>query len=383
MQIPFPESGAIFERTPDITYFNSANIGPRLQSVSRAGHEAIDRFSRPWEIRAEDWFSGPELLRAEFAKFVEVDVGQIALIPSASYGVAIAALNLPVDPGSNIVVVQEQYPSNIYAWRRKVETSSATIRMAQRSATTPLSKAVLDCIDQATSVVAIPHCHWTDGETIHLESVAVACRKHNAALVIDASQSLGVRPLDFHAIRPDFVLAVGYKWLLGAYGLGYLYSDAKWCSEGMPIEESWLTRAGSEDFSKLVDYVDDYRPGARRFDFGEFPQFISVPMSTAALQQLNAWGAATIVERLAACTQEIRMAAERNGLTILPRSRASQHMVGIPFSSQEQAIAANKRMQAEGIVASVRGQSIRISPHMHTTNKDLSRLCELLNALGP
>ena len=373
----------LFERTPNIAYFNAANIGPRLQSVSQAGYDAVDQFSRPWEIRAEDWFSGPELLRGEFAKFVEVDRGQIALIPSVSYGVAIAALNLPVNPGSNVVVLHEQYPSNIYAWRRKAKTSDATIRVAKRSEAISLSNGVLNCIDQETSVVAIPHCHWTDGETINLDSVSAACRKHNAALVIDASQSLGVRPLDFQAIRPDFVLVVGYKWLLGAYGLGYLYSAEKWCDEGMPIEESWLTRAGSEDFSKLVDYVDEYRPGARRFDFGEFPQFISVPMSIAALQQMNAWGAATIVERLAACTQEIRVAAERNGLIILPSDRASQHIIGLPFRSQEQAIAANQRMRAEGIVASVRGQSIRISPHMNTTDEDLGRLCELLTVFGP
>jgi selenocysteine lyase/cysteine desulfurase len=103
-------------------------------------------------------------------------------------------------------------------------------------------------------------------------------------------------------VQPDFLVAVGYKWLLGPYGLGYLYVAPKWQERGIPLEQSWLTRAGSEDFARLVDYRDKYRPGARRFDMGEFPQFALAPMAMAALRQILAWGVNNIQETISALT---------------------------------------------------------------------------------
>ena len=61
-------------------------------------------------------------------------------------------------------------------------------------------------------------------------------------------------PLDVRAPRPDFVITVGYKWLLGPFGLGYLYVAEE---HRQPLEENWIWRAGSEDFARLVDYRDD------------------------------------------------------------------------------------------------------------------------------
>ena len=145
--------------------------------------------------------------------------------------------------------------------------------------------------------------------------------------MVDASQSLGALPIDFDTVQPDFVVSVGYKWLLGSYGLGYLYVDKKWHDCGIPLEESWLTRRGSEDFSQLVNYVDEYRPGARRFDFGEFPQFISIPMAIAAILQLNSWGSLYVQKELFTRTQYIRAMCNQLGLETLPSKQSAGHII--------------------------------------------------------
>ena len=249
----------LFEIPEHITYLNTANIGPRLKAVSAAGRQAIERFARPWSIAAEEWFSGPEELRAAFASFIGVTPNTVGLVPSASYGIATAAKNIPIAANATIVVVEEHYPSNVYAWRRRAREANARISVAERSEERSLTQSILERIDSRTALVAIPNCHWTDGELIDLAAVGEATRSVGAALVIDASQSLGAHPIDFGAVQPDFVVAVGYKWLLGPYGLGYLYVAEKWHAAGVPLEESWLTRLGSEDFSQLVNYVTAYQ----------------------------------------------------------------------------------------------------------------------------
>ena len=99
-------------------------------------------------------------------------------------------------------------------------------------------------------------------------------REHYGALGFDAGE-----------VRPDYVVCAGYKWLLGPYSLGFLWAAPEH-RDGRPIEYNRIARAGSEDFARLVDYRDEYQPGARRFDVGERSNFILVPMLNAALDQI-------------------------------------------------------------------------------------------------
>ena len=106
-------------------------------------------------------------------------------------------------------------------------------------------------IGERTRVVAVPNVHWTDGSLVDLDAVIPAARRVGAAVVIDASQSLGALPLEVARLRPDFVVSVGYKWLLGPLGVGCLYVNERH-RDGEPIEENWINREGAEDFSALV-----------------------------------------------------------------------------------------------------------------------------------
>ena len=158
------------------------------------------------------------------------------------------------------------------------------------------------------AIVSVPNVHWIDGAFVDLAAIAARCRELGARLVVDGSQSVGALPLDVGAIRPDFLVTVGYKWLLGPFGLGYLYVDERHHA-GEPIEQNWINREGSEDFSRLVDYRDEYQPGARRFDVGQRTSFMLTPMAIAALTQILDWGVETIYRELRAITARIDIAS--------------------------------------------------------------------------
>jgi selenocysteine lyase/cysteine desulfurase len=357
----------LFDVPADVTYLNCANMAPRLRAVSRAGNEAIASMATPWRLRAADWFSGAERLRALAARVMRADTDGVALVPAASYGIAVAAANVPVARGQSIVVLDQQFPSNVYAWRDLARERGARIATVQRD-----TDSVLSAIDHDTAVVAVPNCHWTDGRVIDLEAVSARTRAVGAALVIDASQSLGASPLDVARLQPDFLVAVGYKWLLGPYGLGYLYVAPRWRDTGVPLERSWLTRRGSEDFARLVDYTDDYRAGARRFDAGEFPQFHLVPMACSALEQILAWEIPEIQRTLIALTQRLVERTAAYGYT----GRAG-HFVGLRRTG---GIPANLTadLLREQIYVSIRGDSIRVAPHLHNDVADIDRLIAVL-----
>ena len=366
----------LFEIPNDVTYLNCANMAPQLKAVTEAGTRAVRAKESPWQLTPPDWFAGAETLRALAARLLGVEANGIALVPAASYGIAVAAANLPITKGQTIVLIDQEFPSNVYAWREVARKTGSRIRTARRDCNTSWTDALENEIDEQTAIVAVPQCHWTDGSKIDLERIGERVREVGATLVIDASQSLGACPLDIGKVQPDFLVAVGYKWLLGPYGLGYLYVSPKWRA-GMPLEQSWLTRAGSEDFVRLVDYQDEYRTGARRFDMGEFPQFVLVPMATAALQQILAWGVGNIHEAISVLTMRIAEHARVEGYAVLPPDQRCGHMIGIRNSEGIPRELAGLLKGAK-VFVSIRGDSIRIAPHLYNNRNDIDRLFEVL-----
>ncbi len=364
----------------EVAYFNTANLAPHLRAVRAAGEAALDRRGRPWLIGAEDWFTDVERLRTLFGEMVGGDGEGVAIIPATSYGFAVAARNLPLERGRRVLVLAEEYPSGIYAWRSACRTTGAEILTVEREQRQSWTDAVLTALDDSVAVVSVPNVHWTDGALVDLEAVAARARDVGARLVIDGSQSIGAMPFDVTALRPDFVITVGYKWLLGPFGVAYLWV-ADEHRDGEPIEENWILRAGSEDFARLVDYRDDYAPGARRFDVGQRTQFELLPMAIAALRQLTEWQIPRVAAALGVCTATIAERAARLGLDPLPVDQRGPHMLGVqlPADARKQVL---PTLASTGCYAAVRGESLRISPHLHVSDDDLERLFTVLNAIA-
>ena len=100
MPAPIPCQRHLFDLPADVAYLNCAYMSPLLKRAAEVGAEAIARKCRPWRIRVDDFFSDSERARALFAALVGARADDIALVPAASYGLAVAAANLPVAPGT-------------------------------------------------------------------------------------------------------------------------------------------------------------------------------------------------------------------------------------------------------------------------------------------
>ena len=367
----------MFEIPDGITYLNCASMAPQLRSVTEAGLRAVRTKASPWTLSGPEWFAASEELRSLAAQVLRTDSDAVALVPAASYGIATAAANVPLSPGQTIVILHQQFPSNVYSWFELAEKKGGRVLVVQRESGMDWTEALLQAIDERTAIVAIPQCHWTDGSKVDLERVGERVRAVGAALVIDASQSLGVVPLNLDRIQPDFLTAVGYKWLLGPYALGYLYVAPKWREVGVPLEQSWIARAGSDDFSRLVDHTAAYRPGARRFDMGESPQFVLAPMAIAALQQVLAWGVERIQQTLSLLTEKAAQLAMELDYSVVPREQRSAHMIGIQPRGANPA-ALSEALREANVFVSVRGDSIRIAPYLYNDADDIERLFSVL-----
>lgn len=367
---------SLFTIPGDVTYLNCAFTAPLLKKSETAAKKAIQSKSSPWTITPADFFTNMESVRQLFAQLIESSSENVAIIPAVSYGIALAAKNLPFFEGQNIVVLEDQFPSNIYSWKRLADEKKGRIQIVNRPADFDWTHAVIEAINEKTGIVAVPNCHWTDGTLLDLVRIGKACRKHNAALVIDGTQSIGAMPFSIKEIKPDFLVTTAHKWLLGPYSMGFCYLASKWL-DTIPLEENWLNRLASQDFSRLVDYQDKYQPGARRFDVGAASNFFLTPVAEASMKHLHQWKIKEIAKSLRLKTDLIAERAASLNLIVPPNSKRAGHMIGIKFPKGiPQALPA--RLLAEKIYVSVRGDFIRIAPHLYNTDKDLDRLFEVL-----
>jgi selenocysteine lyase/cysteine desulfurase len=366
----------LFEIPEDVAYLNCAYMSPQLRAVRAVGEEAVERKSRPWEILPRDFFENTETARKLFAQVVGGDAEGVAIVPSVSYGMAVATANIPLKAGQNVVLLEEEFPSNVYPWRELVKRTGAEVVTVPRPAGHEWTSAVLERVDGRTAVVAVPNCHWTDGSVLDLVRTGERAREVGAALVVDATQSLGAHPLDVSEVRPDFLVSAAYKWLLGPYSFGFLYVGEGY-REGVPIEHNWISREGSENFTRLVEYTDAYAPGTRRYDVGERSNFVLLPMAIEALRQILAWGVENIAASLRGLTARIEGEAEKLGMETVPASMRVGHMIGLglgPEAPRDLAI----RLAEENVFVSVRGHNLRVSPHLYNTERDVERLFDSL-----
>ena len=380
---PFPCQKHLFSLDPDVHYLNCAYMGPLPKSVEQAGVRGLQRKRSPNHITAPDFFSEGALLRRRFAELINCPAPErIAILPSASFGLASAARNLHPAKGQNIVLLHEQFPSNVYAWHpfaqqgielRTVRPPDDLARRGQG-----WNERLLEAIDRQTAVVAVESVHWADGTRFDLEAVGKRAREVGAALVVDGTQAVGALPFDLSRVQPDALICAGYKWLLGPYSIGLGYFGPRF-DDGEPIEFSWMNRQGSEDFSQLVHYQDAYRPGAIRYDVGEHSHFIALPMLIAALEQIQQWGVEAIQAYCQRLSEPLLERVRDAGFWIEDAAWRAGHLFGLRTPTGVDPKTLAQALAARKVFVSVRGTWVRISPHLYNEAADIEAL---LNALA-
>ncbi len=372
-----------FALPDDEHYLNCAYMSPMSLAVEAAGVTGVGRKRVPSRITPSDFFTEADRARGLFARLVNApDPSRIAIVPAASYGLAVAARNLPAAAGQNVVVTHEQFPANVHAWSRLAAGRSVDVRVvrppdAAEGRGREWNVRVLDAIDRRTAIVALGHVHWTDGTKFDLEAIGRRAREVGAALVVDGTQSVGAMPFDVQAIQPDALVCATYKWLMGPYSMGFAYFGPRF-DDGEPIEETWIGRAGSENFKELVNYRDDYQPGAIRYDVGERANFALLPMAMAALDQVLEWQPARIQEYTAALTAPLVDRVRALGYTVEDPAYRGAHLFGMRAPAGTDITAIDARLRSRKVFVSLRGSAIRVAPHVYNDARDIDALADAL-----
>jgi selenocysteine lyase/cysteine desulfurase len=373
----------LFQLPDDISYLNGAYMSPLLKSVEDAGVIGMRRKRNPSSIKPEDFFREATAICIKLGQLVNGHASQIALVPSASYGLKTAINNLPVNSGKYALTVTDEFPSGYYTisnWCKKnnkeLKIISPPDTREQRAM--KWNEKILASIDQETAVVVLSSIHWTDGTLFDLQKIGERCKAVNALFIVDGTQSVGALPIDVSAYCIDALICAGYKWLLGPYSTGFAYySD--FFNNGIPLEDTWMNKSNAQNFSALVSYADEYSPGAARYHMGEFSNFALLPMLHAAVEQILDWQVPLIQAYSENLVNPLVDALQERNWWAEDKAFRAAHLFGFLLPPSLQPTLLLEKLQERKIFVSLRGEAIRVSAHVYNTEKDIAALIEALN----
>lgn len=368
----------LFDIPDGCVYLNAASQSPCLKASFAAGQRGLVRKYHPWTPERTALAGEMEGCRKLFAGFVGAIADDIAIVFATSYGIATAAANLTLDAGKDILVLEAQFPSNVYAWQRLAGRSGGSMRFVRRGEDFDWTGAVLEQLDEQVGIVALPNCHWCDGALVDLAIIGAACRKLDIPLVVDATQSVAARPMDLESVPADFIVASGYKWLLSPDTMGFMYVAPKY-QNGTPLELNQQARTDTPSMEFGGGIGGSLKPSARRFDMGAADSMIHMPMCLSALVQIAEWTPAAISEYLTGLVDGIAERAEERGFRFPPKTRRIGHFIGL-YRDEPWPQDLAERLAARDLHVCFRNNALRISPYLYNDTADIDRLFAALDA---
>jgi selenocysteine lyase/cysteine desulfurase len=364
----------LFDIPREVAYLNAAAWSPLPLPVQEAGRRGVARKGRPWELDPGLAAREQERCRAAAAALIGAAAEDVALIPSVSYGVAVAGKVFSPPRGSRVLVLEDDHSSPVLEWMLRAPAQGFSLETVRRPADGDWTAAVEEAIARPgapVSLASISSVHWSDGAALEMDRIAAALRAQGAALLVDATHGAGMMELDVVRLDPDFLVFPTYKWLLGPYGRAFLYVAKRW-QGGVPLEQTPFGRKAVA--AERVPYFADlaHVESARRFDMGERDHFIGLDMAATGMEMMAAWGRPAIAERCAMLTARLEEGLAAAGASLPRRSLRAPHILSVSLPGGMPAGLA-ERLAAQGAYAAPRLGRLRISPHVYNDEEDVDR----------
>ena len=344
------------------TYLYNCSQGALSDAVEgglQAYAESWRTSSAPWD----DWMEAYEDLRTQFARFINADREEVAILASASAGINPIANAFQFEGRNKVVMSEYEFPTMGQIWLAQ-RPRGAEIQFLDGINNVVSTECYAAAIDERTLVVPLTHVSFINGFRSDVAAITRIAHAQGALVFLDGFQDCGTRPMDVKALDVDFFVTGTLKYLLGPPGVAFLYVRRGLIESLTPSITSWFAQRDAFAFdTKCLDPATD----ARRYEGGS-PPMPNIYMTRPALELLTRVG----LENVSAQIERLTRAFIEGARDLKIESKTPGSSVGplvVLRSSDPKAMLA--QLTARGIVASMRRDGIRIAFHVYNTLEDV------------
>ena len=367
----------------DATYLNLAGQSPMPKVAVRAVHAAIELKKFPHRMPDTAFFDVPSRLRASIAKLIGAQPEDIALTSGASTGMSAVAYGLNWRAGDEILTAIREFPLQYSTWKPMEAREGVKLNIVSPRGRYLTADDVIAALTPKTRLVSISLVRFDNGVMLDAARIAAACHAQGALLLLDASQGCGAVPIDVGAIGVDFLVSAGYKFLLGPFGTGFFWAKPEHVANMRPGPFYWMAAKGVDHNFESMNFADPKpAPSGRRWDVAETANYLNHAALDASVEFVLQAGPETVREHNHNLIELLysRLPKDRCVPTS-PLDPAHRGPYGcFAARAPEKTAALYDRLRKENIIVSLREGSIRVSPYLYNTERDIDRLISVITA---
>jgi selenocysteine lyase/cysteine desulfurase len=371
-----PELRALFPITQRAIYLNHAAVSPLPIPAIEAVESQLRDVHKNGSLNFRDWLGIKESARGLLSQLLNARPEQVAFTRNTSDGLSTVANGLKWRSGDNIVTFKNEFPSNIYPWLRLTQTAGVELRTCDEHNGRIDLDELTGLVNQQTRIIAISHVQFASGFRVDLERLGTLARKHDALLVVDTIQALGVVPTDVQGELIDVAAGGGHKWLLSPEGTGYLFLSDRARERIEPTLVGWVSVPHPEDH---FNWDQGWNEGSLAWETGTGPAALLYGLE-ASLRLIRHQGVRRIQKYLRELTDYLCSQLDLQSYEIVS-SRLENEQSQIVCIRHKGGIAAMElysRLKKRRIITAPRGDRLRIAPHFYNNSEDVDALIAAL-----
>lgn len=325
--------------------------------------------------------------RERFARLINADASEIAMVSNVSDGMNSIAWAMPWEPGDNLVIVSDlEHPNNLYPWLRLKQLGIELRDVAPVDGRID-PEAVLAEIDSRTRLVSCASVTFSPGLRTDLAAIGMGCRDRGVFFMVDAVQSVGILKHDVDLECIDGLATSTSKGLLGSYGCGFLYCKSEWANRLNPAYLSRTAVAVSQATPSEMG-AQDYtlEEGARRFEVGSH-NFAGAYAANASLEMLLGVGPEVIETHVLALAAKLAQGLADQGLPVFCTSidKGLSHIVtvgglgdGGHAITQDSGLQSwSDHLKSLNVIHTIRRGQVRFALHVFNSSEDIERVLQV------
>jgi selenocysteine lyase/cysteine desulfurase len=360
----------------EVVHLNHAGFAPMCRAARDAGVDVLDRMMQGSAVDSAllPLYDGA---RASYARLVGCDGADVSFFQTAAAAISQVAFGLSLEAGDEIVRVDQEYPSNAYAWHRAAERAGGRVVVVPSGSRLTIDiERLIAAVTPRTRVLALSSVQFQTGAAVDLAPVVAACHRVGAVVCVDAIQSLGVMPFDMRRLDVDYVCGGTHKWMLGPLGHGFLCCDAERRARLTPLLHGAITYGLPAD---PVDVTRPARTSAQRFEPGT-PLVIGAVAGAAAIDELLAVGIARVHGEALALADRVVDGARARGCDVLSVTEGAARSPIVTFVPRGNVAMLARRLADAHVSVAERAGGLRVSPHVDNGPQHVDRLFEVLDS---
>ena len=368
-----------FPSANNFTYLNTANVGLMHKNAEKEINKWVEDLAKNGsnnfnEIAEKNVFLN---LHTSAAKLINTNPNNIAAGSSATELLSSLAWAIMPLKGQNVVSTNIVFPSTVYPWMRIASSTGCEVRLSKEKNNFISTQSIIDLIDKNTSVVCISHVEYSNGQVFDLDLLSNAAKKHNALLIIDATQSAGAIPIDVKKTPIDAIVCGAYKWLCGPFGAAFMYVTPELSKK---LEPGLVGFRSHKNMWELDASRVDYPNSAEKFEFSTMAFGCALGLAKS-IQYLAHIGVEDIYKYNRALADTlVDNLRSKSAVITSPDNKGRSSIVTAYFKKKD----SNKiveQLKKRKVYVSKRGKSIRFSPHLYNTIDDIENAIEQIDSI--